>query len=65
MQFQQSDGNGGWAFSSADNTPDISYLITGTSDSAAAVLNANSFLVDTSIDTTHPMQRDNYWGQQA
>jgi trimeric autotransporter adhesin len=65
MQFQQSDGNGGWAFSSADSTPDISYLITGTSDSAAAVLNANSFLVDTSIDTTHPMQRDNYWGQQA
>jgi Ca2+-binding RTX toxin-like protein len=65
MQFQQSDGNGGWAFSSADSTPDISYLITGASDSAAAVLNANSFLVDTSIDTTHPMQRDNYWGQQA
>jgi Ca2+-binding RTX toxin-like protein len=62
MQFQQSDGNGGWAFSSADSTPDISYLITGTSDSAAAVLNANSFLVDTNIDTTHPMQRDNYWG---
>jgi len=65
MQFQQSDGNGGWAFSSADSTPDISYLITGASDSAAAVLNANSFLVDTSITTGHPMQGNSLWGQQA
>jgi hypothetical protein len=65
MQFQQSDGNGGWAFSSADNTPDISYLITGATDSAAAQLSANSFLVDNSITTGHPMQGNSLWGSQA
>ena len=65
MQFQQSDGNNGWAFSSTDSTPDISYLITGASDTTAAVLSANSFLVDTSINTSHPMQGNNFWGSQA
>ena len=65
MQFQQSNGNGGWTFN-ADNTPDISYLITGANDTTAAQLSANSFLVDPTINTTHPMQSNGgYWGQQA
>jgi Ca2+-binding RTX toxin-like protein len=64
IQLQQSVGNG-WAFNSSDNTPDITYLITGASDTAAAALSQASFMVDPSNSMGHPMMGDPFWGRQG
>jgi hypothetical protein len=61
MQFQQRDNNGGWAFSSADSTPDISYLITGATESIVE----DSLDVNNMFTADHPMQGNGFWGQQA
>jgi Ca2+-binding RTX toxin-like protein len=60
IQLQQSVDNG-WAFNSMDNTPDITYLVTGASDTAAAALSEASFIVDSSNSMGHPMVGDAFW----
>jgi Ca2+-binding RTX toxin-like protein len=63
IQFQQSSGSG-WAFA-ADQTPDISYLITGATDSLAPILSASSSFEVVSTGMNHPMHNNGLWGQQA
>jgi hypothetical protein len=53
----QPDGSGSFS-------PDISYLITGNGTDPV-VLDTDSFLVDNTIITGHPMQGNGFWGQQA
>jgi hypothetical protein len=57
ISFQQPDGSGSFS-------PDISYLIMGANGTDPAVLNADSFLVDNSTTTSHPMQGEGFWQQQ-
>jgi Ca2+-binding RTX toxin-like protein len=64
IQLQQSVGNG-WAFNSNDNTPDITYLVTGASDTAAAALSQASFMVDPGNTMGHPMMGDPFWGRSS
>jgi Ca2+-binding RTX toxin-like protein len=54
-----------WVLNSTDNTPDISFLVTGANDTTGAALSAASFLVNPDMDLGHPMQGDGFWGRQG
>jgi Ca2+-binding RTX toxin-like protein len=54
-----------WVLNSTDNTPDISFLVTGANDTTGAALSQASFLVNPDMDLTHPMQGDGFWGRQG
>jgi uncharacterized delta-60 repeat protein len=68
QHYQEGTGSepGFWTYAGNNGNTNLSYLVYGANDlTPAANINAASFLVDSAMDLTHPMQSSSsYWGQQ-
>jgi hypothetical protein len=64
FQHETSSGSGQWTYAGDNGNTNLSFIINGANDYTPAMnINAASFMIDPSIDLTHPMQDPNsYWG---
>ncbi|WP_304609452.1 calcium-binding protein, partial [Polynucleobacter sp. MWH-HuK1] len=66
QHYQEGEGQnpGFWTYAGDNGNTNLSFIVNGANDATPAVnINAASFLIDTDLDLTHPMQSDTaYWG---
>lgn len=64
FQHETSLGSGQWTYAGDNGNTNLSFIINGANDFTPAMnINAASFMIDPSIDLTHPMQDpSSYWG---